>query len=170
MIRIAGAALLMLAGGLFAYGKVSAMKEHLRMLSSLISALGVMTCEIRVNLTPLGELIEGLADPADPYAGAFFENVFSALRRQGAPYFSRCWRDAATACCSCLRAEEQTALCELGEVLGRYDTPEECAAIDRCVQTLKSAYDALRMRYSTDARLYTGLGLAAGCILAIVFL
>ena len=170
MIQMMGACFLILAGGMFARRKTSDIKEHLAMLSALISAFRIMICEIQTNLTPMGEIIQMLASSNEKYSGMFFAEVSKQLELQGVPYFTRCWKTAVTFCCSALTSTEQEALLTLGNVLGRYDAAEECVSIERCIMELNTGYEALRHRYQTDARLYTGLGLAAGCILAIVLL
>lgn len=170
MLQIIGACCLVFAGGLFARGKTSDMKDHLAMLSSLMSALHIMICEIQTNLTPMGEIIRTLALSKDKYFALFFSEVSEQLAVQGAPYFAGCWKAAVDSRCSILTPAERDALYILGDVLGRYDAAEECAAIERCILELNTGYEALRRRYHADARLYTGIGLAAGCILAIVLL
>lgn len=169
MMHMLGAGLLILAGGLFAKSKTAGVKAQLSLLSAISAALTRMSGEIRSNLTPVGEIIEALA--ADRTASAsFFGAVHGLVCVRGAPYLERCWCDAVDGCCACLSHREQDVLRGLGRVLGRCDAPEECAAIDRCVVELLQCRDDLQARFTSDARLYAGLGLAAGCILAIVLL
>lgn len=169
-LHLIGAGLLVLAGGLFAVNKTTVLKCHLAMLSSLISSLRMMANEIQVNLTPIDEILFLLSDVNNKYAGQFFFEVATLLSERGAPYLKICWDAAIDRCCGCLSQQEQSALRTLGNVLGRYDVAEECTAIDHCISELNIGYQTLRQRYSTDARLYAGLGLTAGCILAITLL
>ena len=169
-IHVIGAGLLILAGGLFAKNKTAALKSHLTMLASLASSLQVMLSEIQVNLTPIGEILEMLSAFGAPCSRRFFQEVSDQFTAQGAPYLEQCWNTAVDRCCAGLSDEEQRAMRTLGEVLGRYGVDEECAAISRCVSELNTVHTQLRRRYSADVRLYTGLGLTAGCILAIVLL
>ena len=122
-----------------------------------------MLSEIQVNLTPIGAF-------GAPCSRRFFQEVSDQFTAQGAPYLEQCWNTAVDRCCAGLSDEEQRAMRTLGEVLGRYGVDEECAAISRCVSELNTGHTQLRRRYSADVRLYTGLGLTAGCILAIVLL
>jgi stage III sporulation protein AB len=165
-----GAGLLILAGSLFAKSKTAALKAHLTMLSSLTAALQVLQSEIQVNLTPVGDILAMLSDFGDRSSRWFFREVSEQFTTRGAPYLAQCWNDAVVRCCSELSEEEQRALCTLGEVLGRYGVEEECAAINRCISELNIGLAQLRQRYYADVKLYTGLGLTAGCILAIVLL
>lgn len=169
-MHMIGAGFLILAGGLFARNKNAAMKAHLTMLSSLTNSLEVMLCEIQVNLTPIGEILVMLSDFGGTSSKRFFQEVSDQFTVRGAPYLEQCWEEAIDHCCLCLSGAEQHALRTLGAVLGRYGAEEECAAIGRCISELNMGHAQLRRRYSADVKLYTGIGLTVGCILAIVLL
>lgn len=170
MIDLIGAGLVILAGGLFARAKTAALHAHTQLLSALLTALQIIRSEINVNLAPLSEIIDHLAQSGAPCGRDLFSDMKLLLDARGAPYFYECWQLAIDAHCYCLSDHERAALYDLGHVLGRYGVTEECAAIDRCTAELSAGYRDAKVRCAADTKLYTGLSLAAGCILAIVLL
>lgn len=170
ILHVIGAGLIILAGGLLAKSKTVILKAHIDMLSSLMTSLQIMRSEINVNLTPIGEILVNLSDHSDPHCRRLFSETAALLETHGAPYFSYCWRTCIAQHCEILTEHERNSLLALGEILGRYDVAEECSAIDRCVLELNAGYESAKLRYSTDARLYAGMYLSIGCILAIILL
>lgn len=170
ILHIMGAGLIILAGGLLAKSKTAMLKVHIETLSSLITSLQIMRSEINVNLTPIGEIITDLSESADPRCHQLFSKTADLLTVHGAPYFSHCWRAGIAQYSDILTEREQNALLALGEILGKYDVADECNAIERCILELNAGYESSKLRYASDARLYAGMYLTIGCILAIILL
>lgn len=170
ILHIMGAGLIIMAGGLLARFKTATLKVHIETLSALMTALQIMRSEIHVNLTPIREIITDLSESAHPRCRRLFSETANSLEVYGAPYFSHCWRAGIAQYADILTEREQNALFALGEILGRYDVSDECNAIERCILELNAGYESAKLRYSTDARLYAGMYLTIGCILAIILL
>lgn len=170
MTNLIGAGLVILSSGLYAKAKTAALKSHMNQLSALITALQIIRSEINVNLAPIGEIIHRLSQSPVQFTSQLFSSMLALLDIRGAPYFPECWRIAISEHCSALTDNERSALYELGEMLGHYGVMEECAVIDRCAAELTAGHRNAMTRYTLDSRVYTGLSLAAGSILAIVLL
>jgi len=170
MIHFIGAICLVLSGAVFANIKVSQLKLRTDVLSSMISSLLWIRSEISTNLTPVTELVQCLAADAHPSVRPFFQAVHEQIDAYGIPYFAQCWQRAVQIHCEALSEDEFRVLCDLGGILGRYGVQEENTAIDRCIQQFQAAYEQARQDRTERTRLYLGIGLTAGGMLAIVLL
>lgn len=147
----------------------SRLKKRVKTLSEIIVSLELMRGEICTRLTPMPELMSILALDGPAATRGFFSRVLEGLALLGQRTMNGIWTDAVESSPELsLKDDEARALAELGSSLGRYGTHEQELAIDRCIAEFEGFRISARAAYSKDGRLYTGLGLAGGCILAVI--
>ena len=156
-LRALGGALLVISGALLGRERRRALERRAEVLRALSAALGRMAGELETLESPLGELFAHLSD--EP----FFRFVSAGF---GAEPLEPLWRRAAAA--QPIPAPEQSALADLGSVLGRCAAQRQCVELALVRRRLTDAADALEHELSVRGRRYDGLGAALGAIIAVL--
>jgi stage III sporulation protein AB len=143
--------------GIAAFARLEARVKILTAFSMLASRL---TCEIGFRLTPLTELPGRL-----PALKQFWDEM--AYDPYGRETFSEAWSRVADRLD--LPAIDRALLCEMGEVLGRYDAENQVKTLDALRQQLDISLEAAREKRKANGRLYALTGVLGGLILAVVF-
>ena len=168
MTRVVGA-LLIVAAFSIAGAVVSAeLRARARRLNALCSALELMRGEVVDRLAPVPEITERLAASGPEESRPFFRRLTSELADLGTRTFSEIWSSCAGS--MGLRQGEREALCSLGRCLGRYGADEQDAAIARCMALLGAFAKKAEEEASSGARLYGGLGVTVGLLIAVVLI
>lgn len=165
MTKLLGAALLCGGGAAVGVYKYMSLRKRARTLAGLIAALNIMRGEIRVRLTPLPEILKMLSERGDASVRGFFARVSSRMPELAESSLSSIWRGALPELCD-LCGDDAAALAELGDVLGRFDAAEQESAINAAAETLGASLSLLRERLRSAPRMYIGLGLCLGAMLA----
>ena len=157
-----GAILLIVAGAYAGFSALERVGKELQCAEMLLTASRDMRTEILFHRTPLPQLMERL--------GTRYPRLFpdtgnaSALVREFS--FLSVWR-ASIRCASLPKALEEPLL-RFGEQLSSGAEPEQ--ALDALEESVRHVRDTLRERKKAAVRLYPSLGLAAGCLLAVLLL
>ena len=155
-----GAILLIAAGAYAGFSALERVGKELQCAEMLLTASRDMRTEILFHRTPLPQLMERL--------GTRYPRLFpdtgnaSALVREFS--FLSVWR-ASIRCASLPKALEEPLL-RFGEQLS--SGAEQ--ALDALEESVQHVRDTLRERQKAAVRLYPSLGLAAGCLLAVLLL
>jgi stage III sporulation protein AB len=166
--RAVGAILIIAACALLGAARAAELKNRSRRLASLCSALELMRGEVVNRLAPMPEIAERLAAGGPDEVRGFFRRISAEMGGLGEKAFSEIWADCAGELG--LRQDETAALCDLGRSLGRYGADEQEAAIARCMSRLGAFADDARAEAAAGARLYGGLGITAGLLLAVMLI
>lgn len=168
MLRLAGA--LLVAGGMSALGFLAAgeLGKRVRALQALLGALELMERELSFCLTPMPELLEGLAKRASPPADGLFAHCREGLVDLGKTSLGALWREGLAALP--LKEGDRLSLESLGEVLGRYDGEGQRAALSQAQAALDRALTEARAERTRLGRVYRVTGTAAGAALAVLLL
>lgn len=168
MVRLVGAALLILGGlglGLAAAGRLSARVRDLRELESAVETL---ERELGWRLAPLPE---GLLRAAEGAAGGT-ARLFRLCAEEAVRLNGRSFRQVWAACIGdaqlCLDREDAAILAELGSVLGRYDGDSQRQALERAAERLAGQRERAVERRDRLGRLYGILGAGGGLLLVIL--
>lgn len=171
MLRTIGVVLVVLGPSVMGISKALSLKAHARFLSDFVAALELMRAEICTRLTPIPELTEYLAKSAPHGCRAFFAGLEKRMGLLGEMSFSQLWeREADTLTEPQLSGEERSAVRALGMSLGRYDVREQQAAIDMSIARLSLLAEEARKQSGIQGRLWTGLGVTGGLMLAIIMI
>ncbi|MCL2003809.1 MAG: stage III sporulation protein AB [Oscillospiraceae bacterium] len=144
--------------GFLAFSRLNA---RVRLLSAFSMLAGRLCCEIGFRLTPLSELPGRL-----PALGPFWDRM--AYTPYGEESFGEAWRRAANALD--LPPIDRALLCEMGEVLGRYDAESQTAALLALRGQLDISLGNAREKLKASGRLYALAGVLGGLMLAVILL
>ena len=170
MIKILGAALIVISAGAVGMRMAGSVRQEERCLRQLGAVVERMLCEIPGRHTPALELFEqAAAQTSGP-----LKRVFCACEEQ----ISRMdGTDVRTIMEAALDDQEEHVphtcahlLRNLGAVLGAYETDEQVEALQALSGRIELALKELRQGKADRCRTYEVLCVCAGCALAIILL
>ena len=156
-LRLLGSALLIAAGTLLGWGRLTEMQRRAQCLRELCDGLGRMETELETLQSPLREMLNHLTDLR------FFRLVAAGF---GGEPFEALWRRAANA--MPLSPEERDALAAPGAVIGRCDASRACAELAMARALLAARREKLEQEIASRGKRFAGLGAALGAIVAAV--
>ena len=157
-----GALLLIAAGGYAGFSALSRVQASLLRAEEMLCAAQEMRTEIVHYRTPLPQLLERLG-VGYPRLFPETENASDLIRDFS---FSSVW--SASVRCAALPAPLEEPLLRLGLQLSSGANPEP--TLDAFTDAVRLVRDSLLAKKSAAVRLYPSLGLAAGCLLAVLLL
>ena len=166
MLKILGAALLVLCGGVLGLGGLKRLREELAFLRSMDGALGIMAAEIELCARPLPELFATLSGrcggEGKTLAGMVTEGFSSPERAS----FGAIWASALTG----YPRREREILLRLGDVLGRGAVEMQLPVIALCRREMELSLREAAKHRREMSRVYIGLGTAGGMMLAVLLI
>lgn len=170
MLKVIGVVCLVLGGTLAGMGRAAALRERARVLRDVQSALWVMQGEICTYNSGLPELFERLAGAGDR-AAPLFLRLKRDISTLGDVKFEEIWRKTVEqAAFLKLEPQERECLARLGSVLGRYDAEEQQRCLAGCGERFGEFAAAAEREAAARGGMWTGLGTAAGTLLAVILL
>ena len=170
MIKILGAALIVMAASGAGLSMAHSVRHEERCLEQLTRVLEMMLCEIPGRLSSVQELFVRAQECVSGVLKAFFQFCAQQTLAQSEPEIS-CIMDLALD-----RYEERlptpciVLLRQMGQVLGAYDAQEQVEVLSALSERAASALTNLRAGKADRCRSYEVLGVCAGCALAIILL
>lgn len=162
MMAALGAIFLIAAGAYAGFSALERVSTALCCAEAILDASRDMRTEILCHRTPLPQLLERLAARYPRlFSGA--ENASTLVREFS---FLSIW--TASVRCAALPKTLEEPLLRLGEQLSSGMEPEQ--ALDALDESVRHVRDSLREKKRAAVRLYPSLGLAAGCLLAVLLL
>ena len=166
MTHVLGAFLLILALSGFGVIQTMELKQRPRELRMMIDAMALLRNDIVSRMLPLPDALAHAGGSCSGLARYFLITVSDRLGNSS-EQFSSIW-EGSVDLLNILSREDRAVLCRLGSHLGRFDAAAQGEAIDACILSLKQN-EAQACEYEKQySRLYTGLGLTLGAMLAVV--
>lgn len=165
-MKLAGAALLAAAFGLFGLRLAAEQRKSEKLLAALMTSLEILRGEISARLTPLPDCAVSLAVSGPYESRQFYASLAAGLDSLGDLGFSSIW-DACLAPLG-ISPGARGALSDLGRSLGKFNAEEQAAAIDRCLGRLKALYEEMLNNSRPAVQLKLGLSFGAGLLLAVM--
>ncbi len=151
-------------------GKAYSLQLRKRCLSGMISALNLAASEIGTLSSPTPEVLRRLSGSYQRDVRDFFESVLSSLYKDDGECLGDIWRSAVYEELQSLNAQQKEEIAGLSDTMGRYDGDEQAAAMRRCIIRLEGELETVSEKASGALRLYGGLGLCAGLMLAFIMI
>ena len=161
MFAAIGVILVVAGCGGLGYLAFSRLDGRVKLLAAFSMLAGRLICEIGFRLTPLPELPGRL-----PALKCFWDEM--GYDPYGEETFSEAW--ARTAGKQDLPEIDRALLCEIGEILGRYDADNQARTLEALQRQLDISLAAAREKRRAYGRLYALAGVLGGLILAVVLL
>ena len=170
-MKIVGALLLVCACTLLGIGQARKLYYRRSCLVSTLDALRFIGAELKNGAVPIPEIFAGLRSLPEMKLHGFFENLNLKMSGFGEESLAEIW-------CSCvmqdnsfsLSQRQRQELCRLGPFLGRYSESEQSDAISSCIEHLETELKRTSDKAREGAKLFTGLGLTFGLMLAAVLI
>jgi stage III sporulation protein AB len=144
--------------GVLAYLRLS---DRVKTLAAFSSLAGRLSCEIGFRLTPLPELPGRL-----PALSVFWDKM--AYHPYGDESFSEAWSRAASRLD--LPQIDRALLCEMGDILGRYDADNQSKTLLALREQLDISLGNARDKLKACGRLYASAGILGGLMLAVILI
>lgn len=171
MFKIIGA--VMIAASAAAIGMMSVFKlrQRVRSLASLTSALGAVRSEVCDRLTPIPELLEQMAQEASYPANRLFANASAKMFELGDKPFSVIWLESVKATPELtLNDTEVQVLKELGTGMGRYNADEQRGAFTYAQRRFEEFLHTAEAARDTNSKMHAFLGVSAGLLAVIILI
>ena len=140
----------------------SRLKKRLKLLSSLIGAIDYLQAEVSYGLTPLPELLTGLAE-RDPSS----RELWTRMGWKPGGSFPDEWTHWVSELD--LKDCDRAALDEVGGILGRYDADRQASRLGFIKNRLEQSQTDAREELKKNGKLFSFLGFACG-IAAVILL
>jgi stage III sporulation protein AB len=161
MPAVIGVILVVAGCGGLGFAAFTRLEARVKLLTAFSMLAGRLGCEIGFRLTPLTELPGRL-----PALKPFWDEM--AYDPYGEETFSEAWSRVADRLD--LPDIDRALLCEMGEILGRYDADNQARTLDALRQQLDISLEAAREKRRTSGRLYALAGVLGGLMLAVVLI
>ena len=170
MIRLIGAVLLAGGASALGFGAVRGLDRRVSVLDQLMAGLDTVRRELEWRMTPLPELMKKASDCTADRVADFFRLCSVGAMQLNGRSFSSVWSMALEAAGLELEAEDLSSVERLGSVLGRYDSKQQCTALDEALIGLRGQRAAAREQRDRLGKVYGALGLTAGAFFVILLI
>lgn len=165
MVRWFGILLVLIASGCLGFLQAAELRRRPRLLKAASDSLKIIRSDIAFRLLPLPDTLRHAAQTASGLLRGTYATLAEQMCSETKPFSSQ-WR-AAFSALDGFSPEDYAALCALGEQLGKYDADAQLDAIDYCIHYLQTAEQDARAAAAQRGRLYSGLGLTVGMLVAV---
>ena len=170
MARWLGAALLLAGSSAMGAWAVAQLRGRTQDLQGLTAGLEAMSRTLTASLAPLDEMLQAAETCAGPRPAQLFRYCRRNLVQLNGQPFVHLWDKALKETPLRLEKEDLTVLRQVGNVLGRYDSDSQAAALGQAVQRLAQHQRQAQERQGRLGRVYGTLGVASGLFLSIMLL
>jgi|GEM_PF-1584947 len=170
-MKIIGALLLVAASTLLGVGQARKLYYRRSCLEGVLDALRFIDAELKNGSVPIPEIFQELKRLPPSQLSSFFENLNARMARFGEESLSEIWSGCVLSDNTISLSEGQRQeLCRVGTYLGRYSETEQSDAIAVCLERLGTELTRSADKAREGAKLFTGLGLTFGLMLAAVLI
>ena len=168
MITMIGKGLLFTGCTALGIGQGLSLRRRRTCLQEFRRAIEGISRELTFSLPPLSALLSQAERESSGTVKPFFHTVREEFARTGGESWSESWQAALTSSDLPLRQEDIALLREAGQILGRYDSESQRAALTSLLSRLSDAADRARDEERRLFRVYTVTGIAAGLFLLLL--
>ena len=167
-VRWFGAVAIIVGCGGFGFRMAAIQRKQEKELHDLVTALDILSNELRYRLSPLPELCSMVAKSLQGNVGKVFRLLYDELNQQIASDACYCMNAAV------YRTDQspllKKLLLDLGRTLGHFDLDGQIQGIEAVRQEAVDSLDKLTKDKEARLRSYQTLGLCAGAALAILLM
>lgn len=170
MCRIIGCVLIVAAGSGMGLSGSMRLSEQIRTLENLLQMVICLKGEIRCGNASLPDAFYGAAGRMNGKYREFLINAADRMKAGTGEKLSRIYRDCAKSALkkSCLTQEEKEAFFCIGEYLGYMDLEMQMRQLSLYEKNLEDEIFRLKEEVSGKKKLYRGLGILGGLLLAVL--
>ena len=168
MTAIIGKGLLFTGCAALGIGQGLSLRARRLCLQAFRGALEGLSRELTFSLSPLSVLLSQAEGESTGAVKTFFHTVQREFSDTGGESWWESWQTALPKADLPLRTEDIALLREAGQILGRYDSESQRAALTSLLSRLSDAADRARDEERRLFRVYTVTGIAAGLFLLLL--
>ena len=170
MIKLTGCVLIFTSCCLLGMMKASSYRERSRELESILELVKLMELEISYRKEPLAKTFQKAASLKPCWFSGVLQSSGEALTRQRSLH--EAWREAMAANKkeSPLQQQDMEILQDLALGLGKSDTAGQARILEPAMARLRQQLNSAKEQEQKQGRMYRGLGIAAGIVIAIMIL
>ncbi len=170
MVKIAGAVLIILAGGIAGMIRARDYTRRPRELKSLLAALQMLETEIIYTATPLGEALNRAAAAGSKEVRSLFSGAAAELNSMTGCTAAEAWQNALSRCypASALRESDLNILRNLGSALGISDRRDQSKHLSLASEQLKLEALKAEEEAAKNVKMWNYMGFCGAA--ALVFL
>lgn len=170
-MRLIGALLLVVASTLLGVGQARKLYYRRSCLEGVLDALRFIDAELKNGSVPIPEIFQELEKMHASKLSCFFKCLNTRMARFGEESLSEIWNACVMSDLSISLSESQRQqLCRVGNYLGRYSETEQSDAIGVCLGRLGTELTRSAEKAREGAKLFTGLGITFGLMLAALLI
>lgn len=170
-MKIVGAVLLVCACTLFGIGQARRLYFRQSCLAGVLDALRFIDAELKNGAVPIPEIFSELCRLPETNLHGFYVNLNQKMDSFGEESLSEIWSGCVMNDQSIsLSSRQKQELCRIGNYLGKYSENEQSEAITACINHMEGELQISSEKAKEGAKLYTGLGLTFGLMLATVLI
>ncbi len=167
IMKLIGAAIILLACGSIGYGIRRAHCREINTMKLFISALDYMECELQFRMYPLPELCRLTANECEGCLQRFFSMLANELEDQISPDVKKC------VCAVLSRIQDiplstAEAISMMGKSMGRFDLEGQLKGLESVRSECRVKLGKLMGSSEARVRSYQTLGLCAGAAIIIL--
>lgn len=168
-MKLIGAFLVIAGCGSFGFMLAAVHRREVLSLTSLLSAIEFMECEIQYRLTPLPDLCRLTAENCSGYLRKLFISLAEELDSQVSPDVAKCMR-AAMLKYPDIPDTTKSAVQYLGSALGQFHLEGQLKGLASVKVQCRNDLQTLTNNQDIRIRNYQTLGLCAGAAMVILFI
>ncbi|MCZ8520651.1 MULTISPECIES: stage III sporulation protein SpoIIIAB [Paenibacillus] len=170
MLKLLGAALVLLAGTLFGFHQASQLARRPKQIADLIRLLQRLESEILYGFTPLPEALRRTGGTCAAPVGTLFLEAAGELERSTGQSAAGIWHKAVTRSwrATSMKASEREVLLQLGHTLGLTDREDQVKHLRLAVSQLQGESDTARDEQQRYERMWKSLGVLMGALAVIL--
>lgn len=170
-MKIIGAIMLVSACTFFGFIQAKKLRFRQSCLESVLDGLRFMDAELKNGAVPIPEIFSELCKLPDSRLHSYYVNLNEKIGNLGEASLSEIWCGCALGDRSISLSERQRQeLSRIGSYLGRYSEAEQSEAICACIEHLESQLKGSEEKARQGTKLYMGLGLTFGLMLAAILI
>ncbi|WP_281886652.1 stage III sporulation protein SpoIIIAB [Paenibacillus sp. YYML68] len=170
MLKLVGAAMILLAGTLLGFYQASQLARRPRQISDLIRLLQRLETEIVYGFTPLAAALRTSSQTCSTAVGTLFAAAAEALgRSEGRPVqaiwqetMRERWRELS------LKQGEQEIMLQLGTTLGLTDRDDQVKHLRLAISQLQGEHERAKDEQQRYERMWKSLGVLMGALVVIL--
>ena len=170
MTKLVGSIVLIGSTILIFYHPVFILQSRITLLKNLIFMLNQIKRELQTYLWSISDMMNHLLALKNIYFEQFIGSVNKEIIEKGAAEFPKKWKENVLQFFPILSKEEQVAIAQLGDVLGRYTLNEQITVLEKTICILEESLCSACDYYHSKSHYSLGIGTSVGLIVAILLL
>ena len=170
ILKFAGAIIVIISCFVIGLSKALNLKYRKKCLEEIIASLNIASAEMTSLLTPTPEIFKKLSSEFSGAVGNFYSYISKIASKNDWEDLSTAWVQGVREYLSCLSKTQQEELIRLSYVMGKYDGSKQALSLKAAIMHLEREL-AFTGEISKEAmRLYCGIGLCSGLMLAFALI